>query len=122
MTLGFLVKEQDGTSSGRTGTVHQGTLGRLGLQEAPYRSGLAPGSRARTRGCRKASPASRVDAAVLTADRIACLDLSATELMVLSACETGLGDITREEGRPRAALGVRRIGGAQCPDEPVEDS
>ena len=100
MTLGFLVKEQDGTSSGRTGTVHQGTLGRLGLQEAPYRSGLAfTGANAWL----QKAPASRVDAAVLTADRIACLDLSATELMVLSACETGLGDITREEG----VLGLR---------------
>ena len=33
---------------------------------------------------------------VLTADNIACLDLSETDMVVLSACQSGQGDVTSE--------------------------
>jgi CHAT domain-containing protein/tetratricopeptide (TPR) repeat protein len=98
---GFMIKEQDGSSSARSGVIHPGPLGHLGREEALYRSGLVfSGANA---WLRKEPMAIAADTAVLTADRIACLDLSATELMVLSACETGLGEIRREEG----VLGLR---------------
>jgi CHAT domain-containing protein len=41
---------------------------------------------------------------VITATQIAELDLSAVELVVLSACETGLGELSRSEG----VLGLQR--------------
>ena len=74
----------------------------IGIQDPMLRSGLffAGADRAES----GADPAAGLDDGVLTAYQTAQLDLQGTELVVLSACETGLGEQKNGEG----VFGLRR--------------
>ncbi|ARI81500.1 hypothetical protein BH695_2219 [Microcystis aeruginosa PCC 7806SL] len=100
-THGFFVEDQPET-------FHQEQLLSAGKspitqQENPLlRSGLAfAGANWKQKQFR---PPSEVGNGIITAEEVSNLDLSETELVVLSACETGLGDVQTGEG----VFGLRR--------------
>ena len=69
-----------------------------------------------------------VEDGILTADEISRLDLSATKLIVLSACNTGLGDIDNVDGVFGLQRGLKRAGAKtvlmslwKVPDEETND-
>ncbi len=71
------------------------------LSSPLLRSGLAlAGANLTLRGAARSTQ----DDGILTAYEISAMNLSATELVVLSACETGAGDVSRSEG----VLGLTR--------------
>ncbi|MBV8464236.1 MAG: CHAT domain-containing protein, partial [Acidimicrobiales bacterium] len=108
-THGFYQPPRRPASSGREktlawslGAAAPGGIYRLGISSDPLlRSGLALAG-ANTLGASKTTPTA--DDGWLMAQEIATLDLNGTELVVLSACESGLGAVQSGEG----IFGLRR--------------
>jgi CHAT domain-containing protein len=133
-THGFFLRDQPrapGRNQDRLGVGFEsiGELGRLSgmLPENPMlRSGLAlAGANTWLKG---GTPPEAAEDGLLTAEDVTGLDLLSTELVVLSACETGLGGIQIGEG----VFGLRRafvVAGAKTlvmslwkvPDEPTRE-
>lgn len=107
-THGFFLEDTGSTSPGARGVVEFGELGNAGDLQPPsdplLRSGLvlagvdAPAKPGDTFAQRNR------DHVLVTARELAGLDLWGTELVVLSACETGRGDVKRGQG----VYGLRR--------------
>lgn len=100
-THGFFLPDQERDKPGTAGT---GTWGRLshGLENPLLRSGLALAG-ANTWLKHGDLPPDAEDG-ILTAEDVSGLELHNTELVVLSACETGLGEVQVGEG----VFGLRR--------------
>jgi hypothetical protein len=87
-------------NSERTGEFSR--LSGKGMKNPMLRSGVAlAGANSWLRGEQLSD---ETEDGILTAEEVSCLTLTGTELVVLSACETGLGDIPNGEG----VLGLRR--------------
>jgi CHAT domain-containing protein len=107
---GFFLRGEKLNPDDRRGPVDQGTgfgqargLARLRGTENPLlRSGIVLAG-ANTVG-QQSEQKSSVEDGWVTAEEIAMMDLRGTELVVLSACESGLGDVKRGEG----VYGLRR--------------
>lgn len=106
-THGFFLEDTGALPGARTMTI-SGPLGGVGSAPRPpdplLRSGLVlAGARAAT--VRGGDPAERhLDDSLVTALELAGLDLWDTELVVLSACDTGRGDVKLGQG----VYGLRR--------------
>lgn len=98
----FLDREPDAAEPDEEGAGAGFTRGRLKRMENPLlRSGIVLAG-ANTVGDKDST--ARVDDGWVTAEEIALLNLQGTELVVLSACQSGLGDIKTGEG----VYGLRR--------------
>jgi CHAT domain-containing protein/tetratricopeptide (TPR) repeat protein len=126
-THGFFLENQKHDSDARTDEPSLSMQMLISNLENPLlRSGLAlAGANTQFQG---KSPPPEAEDGLLTAEDVIGLDLSNTELVVLSACETGLGEIRVGEG----VFGLRRafvLSGArtlimslwQVPDEQTRD-
>ncbi|MEA1946267.1 MAG: CHAT domain-containing tetratricopeptide repeat protein [Thermodesulfobacteriota bacterium] len=113
-THGFFIEDQERDPNkemrelvalGAPGFAEPGGMGRLSglnLENPLLRSGLAlAGANTWLKG---QSPPSDAEDGLLTAEDVTGLDLLDTELVVLSACETGLGEVRTGEG----VFGLRR--------------
>ena len=113
-THGFFLKDQERDPNkekreldalGAMGFAESGGMGRLSgldLENPLLRSGLAlAGVNTWLKG---QSPPSDAEDGLLTAEDVTGMDLLDTELVVLSACETGLGEVRTGEG----VFGLRR--------------
>jgi len=101
-THGFFLPDrepEDGAAGSRSGS---GRLRGSAMANPLLRSGLALAGANTWLG--EGSPPADAEDGILTAEDVTGLDLLATELVVLSACETGLGEVRRGEG----VFGLRR--------------
>ncbi len=96
-THGFFLSDQDLAPKSKTASAP-----RTAIMDPMLRSGLFFAGADRVRA--GAAPAAGLDDGVLTAYQASQLDLEGTELVVLSACETGLGQQSNGEG----VFGLRR--------------
>ncbi|HLL55883.1 MAG TPA: CHAT domain-containing protein, partial [Myxococcaceae bacterium] len=105
-THGFFLEDATAPADARGVVQVQGAASGLGPRRPPdplLRSGLVlAGAQARESGAEPAQP--RVESSLATALELAGLDLWGTQLVVLSACDTGRGDVKLGQG----VYGLRR--------------
>ena len=100
-THGFFL-DHERAAADEEGSGASGARARLKKMDNPLlRSGIVL---AGANAIGKADTSARVDDGWVTAEEIALLNLRGTELVVLSACQTGLGDVRSGEG----VFGLRR--------------